>query len=507
MVINKVDSNVVGLSFAEEVAGTPKVLPGSPIWYSLEPNGVTQFGTSIKTVARNPLNPSRQKRKGTVTDVDAAVAFASDVTTTNLTRLYPAFLFADAHEKADTAPLFGTKIPITGVTGTTYTAASGLGIFKIGDIILGSNFALPANNGIKVLSASASGSVTTTGTAVEASPAASAEIEVVGFQFTGSDATMAVSGGVATLGATTKDLTELNLNVGEWIGVGGDATGNRFSTSPAGWARVFSISATGIVFDKVTVPFVNDAGAGKAVRIFFGKFIRNEKSPSLIKTRTYNFEGTFGNDGDGIQSEYVVGSVANTLSINIPTADKVTVDLGFVGLDGEIRTGLQGVKAGARIDADVVSDALNTSTKVYRTALTAITSGVLQPEPLFAHLSDLKLDINNNVSALKAVGTIGGFDINLGEFAVTGTINAYFQTLAAVQAIRNNTSVTLDIIFAADNKGVVYDIPLLTLGDGAKQITANEAIKLSLTTDASEGSTGYTLGVSILPYIPTILQP
>ena len=59
---NKIDSNVTGLAYAEEAS--IGVLPGSPVFYSLEPNSYNPTGAEIKTVARNPINPSRQRKKG-----------------------------------------------------------------------------------------------------------------------------------------------------------------------------------------------------------------------------------------------------------------------------------------------------------------------------------------------------------------------------------------------------------------------------------------------------------
>ena len=63
----KIDSNDTGLRFAVEkclrelpsTANTPPD-PMDPIWYALEPNSYGDMGANITTVARNPINPSRQ---------------------------------------------------------------------------------------------------------------------------------------------------------------------------------------------------------------------------------------------------------------------------------------------------------------------------------------------------------------------------------------------------------------------------------------------------------------
>lgn len=266
---NKQDSNLTGLRYAEE--SSLKTLPGSPVWRGLEPNGYTDFGGSIVTVARRPINPSRQRKKGTVTDLEASAGFGTDLVIGQLTRLLQGFVFADVRQKLSTLPINGTQIVITGVTSTTYTAASGLNSFAAGDLVLASGFSNGVNNGLKHLTAAAAGSVTTSGNTAEASPPADAKLERVGFQFGSGEVSITAPGGGVlprlTRASGTKDFTTFGLIPGEWIYIGGDLAAEKFATAACnGFARVKSVAATYIEFDKTADTMVADAGAAKTDR-------------------------------------------------------------------------------------------------------------------------------------------------------------------------------------------------------------------------------------------------
>ena len=76
--MGRVLTNNTTLSYAvEETLG---VLPGSPTWFILEPNSIGTYGATITTVARSPVSQNRQRRKGTVTDLDSAVEWEGDLT-------------------------------------------------------------------------------------------------------------------------------------------------------------------------------------------------------------------------------------------------------------------------------------------------------------------------------------------------------------------------------------------------------------------------------------------
>lgn len=507
MAQSKIDSNVTGLSFAEEA--TLKVLPGvggaDAVWYGLEPNSYSDLGGEITNVARAPINASRQRQKGTTTDLDASGGFNSDFTQTNLTRLLQGFFFADAREKASNLPLNGTQIDLTSVTATDeYAAAAGLTIFKAGHLILASNFGVMANNGLKLVDSASATLVNVAQTlTAEASPPANAKIEAVGFQFPTADVNFVASSSQLRMTSAATDLTTLNLNVGEWIFIGGDNATNRFSTNAPGYARIKSIAATAIDFSETTFVAANETGTGKAIQIFFGVVIRNEKDPNLIKRRSYNLERTLGQDDDGTQSEYLVGAIANEFTLNVPQADKLNADLTFVAMDNQFRTGLEGVKVGTRVGIPG-EPAYNTSSDIYRMRMNVVDPLNLNNAALFGYVTELTLTINNNVTPAKAVAVLGAFEATAGDFEAGGSVTAYFSTVEAVKAVRNNADVAMNIIATQDNKGVVFDMPLIGLGGGRIGVEKDAPITIPLEASGAENKLGYTMLSVFFSYLPNV---
>lgn len=503
---NKIDSNVTGLRYAEE-STTIGTLPGSPVWYPLEPNGYNDFGAQITTTARNPINPSRQRKKGVITDLDASDGFNTDLTQNSLTRLFQGFFFAARREKVTTLPLNGTQIIITGVVTATddYNAASGLDAFAAGDLVVATGFGQAGNNGLKSVSAAAAGALTVNENLVDETPDTGAILEQVGFEFGSGEVDIDVSSQTyprLVRASGTKDFTDFGLIPGEWMFIGGDAASDQFVTSANnGFARVRDVAATYIEFDKTASTMSDETGTGLTIRIFFGHLIKNESAANLITRRSYQFERTLGEDANGTMSEYLVGSVPNELNVQIRQADKVTCDLNFVAINHEQRDGLTGVKSGTRPSL-VEASAFNTSSDFSRIKMHLVTAGDTNPTPLFAYLSDLTLAINNNVSPNKAVAVLGAFDVTAGQFVVSGNVTAYFADIAAVQAVRNNSNVALDFALVKDNAGMVFDIPLIALGEGRLNVEPDQPITLPLSLDAAEGGNNHTLLWNEFPYLP-----
>lgn len=486
---NKIDSNITGLRYAEEVQGSLGVLPGSPVWNPLEPNSYGEFGPQVSMTQRNPITPSRQRKKGLVTDLDATAGFQSDFVQESLFDLMQGFFFADWRKKQNNVP--------TAVAGTGFTVASGQGsLYPANRLVFAEGFALSANNGLKLVTGNTATSIQASGLSAEASPPAGATVTTVGVQGASGDITVTVTGGVATLGSTALDFTTLGLIPGEWLFIGGDTTPSQFATAANnGFARVQSITANAIVLDRQPGTMVTDAGTSKTIQLFFGHVIKNESDPALIKTRSYQMERSLGAGG----FEYVKGCVANTLEIKVTTADKVTVDLGFVGIDAEQRTTVEGAKPGTR-PAVPEQEAFNSSSDFSRLRMlnedTAAT--------LFTFLTELNVTINNGVTPSKSIAVLGAFDVTAGDFVAAGSVTAYYSSPEAIQAVRNNSDISLDFAMVKKNAGWLFDLPLITLGDGRANVEKDTEIKLPLTMEGAEHPTlHHTMLAASFTYLPT----
>lgn len=508
--VQKIDSNQTGLRYQEETS--IGIANPANDWVPFEPNSYADFGGSIETVPRNPINADRQRKKGVTTDLDASGGFNTDLTQTNLEDILQGFFFANLEPKTE----FGGASEITNVDGTgeDYEAASGLDAFEVGDLVNGAGFSDPANNGLKRVVTAAATSLVVAENLEDETPPATATLVQVGFQFAAGDADIDSSGTRTAITSTAKDMTEFGIIPGEFIFIGGDSASLAFAGAfNNGWARVRSVTANRMEFDKTQSTMVTEASTTETVQIFFGRVLRNRTGTDIVR-RTYQLERTLGAPDDAqpteIQAEYLVGSIANEFTLNIPTAEKVTADLTFVSIDNEQIDGPTSLKAGARPQI-IESDAFNTSSDIRRIKLSVFVDGDENPTPLFAFVQELTINITNNASPNKAVGTLGAFDVTVGNFEVGGSATAYFNNVAATESVRANDDVTLDFQLAKQNSGMSVDLPLITLGDARANVEQDEAITLPLETPAATGAKidstlNHTMMIVFFDFLPSAAE-
>lgn len=615
--VNKIDSNFTGLRYAEET--DIGVLPGSPIWHQQEPNSYNDFGATITTQARTPIEAGRQRKKGVVTDLDAVGGYATDFTQTNLYDLMQGFFFADWRKKLETTASAATA------SSDDWTVDDEAG-FLSGHLVYVKGFSNAANNGLHVLNGSSGGALSTGDSLVDES--GTATVKCVGFQFgsgilsvnqvsasqtelniaslvaaskvltitdvddlpdetvtvgddtytfkttlssgptvayevliganiaaavtnltaainasgtagttysvgtaanadvtavanTGSGTVTVTakvpglignsialaetltdgswaSGATALSGGTGVGWVELDVIPGEWVFVGGDtggSTGTKFTTAGNnGWVRALTVEHAKLTVDKTQGTKADEVGGTLTVQVFFGDVIKNESDPDLIVRRSYQLERSLVSAG----YEYVKGCVPNTLNFQVQTSNKITCELGFIATDSE-QLDENSRKAGT-FPTLVAADAFNTSSDFGRLRLASKSA---MSTPLFAFMSELTLSINNNVTPNKAVSVLGAFDLTAGDFVVEGNLNAYFADIEAVAAVRNNSDVTIDFSVVKNNAGWLFDVPLLSLGDGRLQVEKDQPIKIPLSMAAAADQTfNHTLLACSFSYLP-----
>lgn len=510
--LNKIDSNTTGLRFAEEAS--LGVLPGSPIWVPLEPNSYADFGGEITSVARRPINASRQLKKGVTVDLDASGGFNSDLTQENLQELLQGFVFADLRTKDELA----VATVDTGDTSDDYEPAAGGDGYVAKDLLFAKGFSDAQANGLKEVSGTPTATSVEVTTALPALSGETGTISRVGFEFGSAEVDIDESSQdlprLVRVGGT-KDMTDFGLIPGEWVFLGGDLAAEQWVTAANnGFKRVRQVAATFIEFDKSDLTMVDEVGTALTIRLFLGRVLKNEAQESLIVRRSYNLERTLGAPDDAlpaeIQSEYLVGSVASEFVLNLATADKINADLSFVSIDHETRTGATGVKSGTR-PAITEASAFNTSSDFTRIRLASVSSLEEAPTALVAFLQEATITINNNVSPNKALATLGAFEVTAGSFQISGSLQGYLSTVASIAAVRANDDITFDIAIAKENAGMVLDIPLISLGDGRLTVELDEPILIPLSMDAATAAKvaatlDHTLFMVFFDFLPTLAE-
>lgn len=328
------------------------------------------------------------------------------------------------------------------------------------------------------------------------------------YQFTGGsgDIKFASANNIYSLTATTADFTTLGLVEGEWIFVGGDNPTERFDTAGTFYARVSTIAAKKLTFDNGTfrAGLSADAGASKTIKIFMGAVLKNERTADLIKRKSYCFERTLGKDlsTNQKQAEYISGAVLGEFSLEAKQGEMLKADLSFIATNNEYRTGT--LLSDGKLTASLGESGINTTSDIRSIRLSLVDNTKSTSTPLFAYVTETSIEVNNNLSENKALGTFGAIDVSAGNFEVSGKTTAYFTTVQAVEAVRKNADVGLYALFATKGKGLIFDIPLVGLGGGTLNVEKDNPITLELEAMGAENKFGYTMMYVNFPLLPNV---
>lgn len=484
--MGRVLTNNVSLSYAIQTAiGT---LPDPADFKLVEPDSIGQFGAEITTESRNPISRNRQAQKGAITDLDSGVEFQSDLTHDSFQDFMEGFAFASFAG----APKFAPTAVTTG--GYTVTANGDL---DENTLVIARGFSNAANNGLKVVGAgSTPTNIVVAGLVAEAAPPAGASVEVCGVQGTTGDIAVDADG---NLTSTALDFTTLDLTVGQGMRVGGSTTATQFdSAENFGFVRIALIETNKLTLDKRPNDFVADAGTGKTIQLRYGPFLRNVSVDDAdYLERIFQFELAEPNLGSGGATayEYALDNYCNTIGINLPLTSLATMAFAFVGSDTEVPTTTQKPQNTPQLPTKRV--AFGTSSDIARLRIQDVDENGIN-----TCWKELTLTINNNVTPEKCLATLGAKYINVGQLNLTLEGQVLFEEIAIVEAIRNNTTLSMDFVLVNDDGGILFDLPSITLGNGNKNFPVNETVTVDLTATSFEDPVlGTSIGVTQFPFL------
>ena len=484
-------TNNFGLAYAEET--TFGTVPTSK-WRTLQPNSLSTMGRSITTVSRDPISKERQREKGTVTDLDSAVEFEADLTREDFVNFSEGFTFADKTSGPSDYSVFDSNGADASTGPDIFTIASDVA-WQENTLVFGSGYANSENNGLHVVGTSSTTTTIPVGTTLVAETAPTgANLEVCGVR--GTDITIAAatsytaSTGFTLASASAIDWTVTGLTAGQFVYIVG---------ATSGYARIKSITATTLTLDKKGSSIL-DESSGSAISVYYGPYIRNvDVDDASYSERSYSFEGSY-KDLGGVgadEYEYAKGNYCNSMAINMPLADKATVTFGFIGTDTDDPITSRKTGPSTALDPSQTT-AFNTSSDFARLRITDTDELGLTTD-----FKDMTLTLNNNVSPEKVLDTLGAKYMNTGNFEVDISTTVLFTNSSVVDAIRANTTVTMEVGLFNDDGGMVLDIPEMTIGDGTKDFPVNESITVALNCMAHKDETyGISLGISQFPYLP-----
>lgn len=474
------DSNATGLAVTKS-----ETFDANTKWLYMEPNEIGSFSPTIEKVARDPITRDRQRRKGSNTSVAAAPQFTADMTLEMVHYYMDTFLFSVWKGlQSDSYTLVETS------GGNTYTVETGGAVLTAGALVYADGFVNPENNGLKTVASATATTIVVNETLVDETASSKVRLYAVGVRGAAGDLQIDAE---QNLISTTLDFTTLGLTAGQYINIGGALAANQFDNA-TGKARIAVIEANKLTLEARDAAYTADPGTGKEVDILFSAFVRNVPvgDADFLK-QWYHMEATY--NTDPMLYEYADCCVNNTLAINNALQDKAVLDLAFVGKD--LLPPTDTPRAGVRSN-QVETEPFNTSSDIMRLRVTDT-----DDNGVTTFFKDTNISINNNVAAEYVLGQLAAEFMNFGNFEVDIETSVLFTDATVLNAIRNNTTLGIDMSYKNGDGGFVLSLPCGTFGDGSKSFPRNQKVTVTAPFMAHrDEDRGYTMGVSLFWYLP-----
>ena len=391
----------------------------------------------IRYLASEEFRSDRQVADVAQVDAGAAGSVGVEVSYGAADPLFEGGLFSRFEAAAELAGAAATS-------SSAYGVASGGAAFAAGHLLRGRGFATVANNGLHRVTAATATSVTVAGTPLATeSSAAGKTVKAVGFEGAEGDIE-AVAGG---LGSTLLDFTTLGLVVGQWLAIGGAAAGQRFATAADnGWARVTAIAAHDLSLDHLPDGWAADDGADKTVRVFFGDVLRNG-----VEEISFSIERDHADIGQVLLFR---GQMVRMARLTLATGRILEASFDLIGRDALRGTASFGT-----------GDALPAGTAPVMNAVGDVVL-VREGGGGAGIVRQMTVEMDNNLRELKAVGTLGNVAIGVGDAAVGGTLEAYFQDGTLYDKYLAGTDTSLAFVIAEGAQAYVVTLPRVKLSGG-----------------------------------------
>jgi len=280
------------------------------------------------------------------------------------------------------------------------------------------------------------------------------------------DIALAASGNTITIGSSvTHDIV-----AGQWIKLTGfDADdGFHFVTLVAG--KVITVEALSTTATKTSVATIT------------GSRLRNG-----VTEHSFTFQRQL---ADAVQFFAYRGQVCNEFSMSASAESIVTGSLNFTG--GSVAsTDIKQTSYGAGNNTAAPSnDVMNAVANVaqIREGGTTVAAGLF--------IQELSFSLQNNVRAIKAIGTLGNADVGVGKCQITGNLNTLFndETLYAKFLASTGSSLSFKIADAATDalsNAYIIDFPNIKFesDDGGKIGGSNQDVSENLSWKALRHST------------------
>lgn len=271
-------------------------------------------------------------------------------------------------------------------------------------------------------------------------------------------------GMTTTAGVVTADVAPTgtsafsNLAAGDWFQIipdasASDAVKDYFRSK---WLRVHATTAptsTTITLDPTT-----QLGGAGLIAVALQAAVTSSKAVNGSNRSSFTLEW---DQTDITQYLAFRGMRPNTMSLNFAVGAILTGNFGFFGQTHTIAQ-TSGMPNAPTFTASQSGDVMNSVTDMG--VLTVGSNNVLSGGTSFVH--NVKLDLTNNLRGQKALGVFGNAGVGYGEFAVSGTMECYFedQTLYEMALNGDNTSLHLGVSDIAGN-GYLYSMPKVKFKD------------------------------------------